>query len=311
MIFGAYDQTIDPGIDRERQFGLRAGDIHLGAGFGHQARQQLRHFDGRGVFQFDDIDFGVRWHVDRLNNFIDASEVFGVVGDDQRVVVGIGVDDIIRRDQGTQHGQELRRRFVFQHEYLGDHLIALVLVRAFDQRRVVELGVSLGNDLDHAGPFNGGEALQAQRGQQNRVDQVLGYRIGRDDIDRAGDARIEDEILAGDQADTFHHRLNIGADKIQSDFVSILVLVGGVAGKRQRHERDTKKPRKSCVHKQFHLLLTDIIVKLQWCSGAQAFHFDLPDLPEMLIQAHQVGLRIHRHAIQRANHIAVEQSQLL
>ena len=73
MIFGAYDQTIDPGIDRERQFGLRAGNILLCAGLWHQARQQLRHLDGRGVFQFDDIDFGIRWHVDRLNNLVDAS----------------------------------------------------------------------------------------------------------------------------------------------------------------------------------------------------------------------------------------------
>ena len=72
------------------------------------------------------------------------------------------------------------------------------------------------------------------------------------------------------------------------EMTAVFVFVGGDRGKRQRdrEECDAKEPRKNCAHKLFDLLLTDIVVKLQWRPGAQAFHFNLADLSEVLIQAH-------------------------
>ena len=84
------------------------------------------------------------------------------------------------------------------------------------------LGVGLRHDLDDAVALDRGEALQPQRRQQRRVDEALGHRPRRHDVDRALDLRVEDEVAAGDLGDRLDDRLDVGVDEIQRDRVGVL-----------------------------------------------------------------------------------------
>ena len=193
-----------------------------------QAVDEERDIERRRMPQRDHDRVGAARLVDRVDDPVDALQVAGVVRDHQGVARRINGDRVRGGDQRAQDRQQLRRRFVFEREYLGLDLVAgdaRPLVRA-DSAARVEFGVGLRNDLDHAAFLDGGVALQSQRREEHLVHQRARHRSRRDDIDGALDVRIEHEVLAGDLAHRFHHALDVGVDEVEGDVIG----VGGARG---------------------------------------------------------------------------------
>ena len=174
-----------------------ADDLHVGAGRAGRSTRMMR---------------WMRAHVLR------------VVGDDDRVVVGIGGDEVVRGDERAQHRHELHRDLVLQHEDLRHDAVARHARGLLAHRARARLGLGLGHDLHEAAVLDRGVALHAQRRKEDLVEHVLRHRLVGDDVHRAGHARVEDEVAAGVLADRLDHRLDVGVDEIDRD---LLVAVGG------------------------------------------------------------------------------------
>ena len=127
--------------------------------------------------------------VERRDDLLDAPQVLRVVGDHERVGAGKRGDRVVRRDQRAQHVHELLRRLVAQDDDL--RLQAVAAAAACADVGAVHLGVGLEHQLGHAVALDRGHALQAQRGQERRVDEALRHRPRRDDVDRALDLGVE------------------------------------------------------------------------------------------------------------------------
>ena len=146
---------------------------------------------------------------------VDPLQVLGVVGDDQRVGRRVRHDRVVRRDQRPQHVDELLRRLELERDDLGHQPVAAGAGPAGGDGAAVLLGVGLRHDLDEAVAFDRREALQAQRGQQRRVDEAHRHGPRRHDVDRAFDPRVDDEIAAGDLGHRLDHRVDVGVDEIE------------------------------------------------------------------------------------------------
>ncbi len=153
------------------------------------------------------------WLVERRDDLFDAAQILRIVGDHQRVAAGKGRDRVVRRDERAQHVDHLLRRFVMQRDDLGDQAIAAA--GALRHFRAMHLGFGLEHELGHAIAFDRGDALQAQGRQQRRIDEAPRHRARRDDVDRALDAGIDDEIAPGDVRDRLHHRFDVGVDEVE------------------------------------------------------------------------------------------------
>ena len=169
--------------------------------------------------------------VDRLDDALDAAHVLRVVGDDDRVVVGIGRDEIVRGDERAQHRHQLHRGLVLQDEDLRDDAVARDARRLLADGARARLRLGLGNDLHEAAFLDRRVALHAQRREQDLVEHVLRHRLVGDDVHRAGHARIEDEVAPRVLADRLDHRLDVGVDEIDGD---LLVAVGRGDPRRRR-----------------------------------------------------------------------------
>ena len=160
--------------------------------------------------------------VERRDDAIDALQVVGVIGDDDRVVRDVRRDRDVRRNQRPQHGHELRGGFIAQRDDLGDDALAARRHRAALHRSCLRLRVRFGDDLDDAIGFDRRVPLHPQRRQQRRVDQRLRYRARGRDVDRPLDARVDEEIASGDFANGLHHRVDVRVDEIQRDRIRVL-----------------------------------------------------------------------------------------
>ena len=126
----------------------------------------------------------------------DALQVVGVVGDDERVVAGVGVDRVVRADQRAQHRHQVVRVLVGEAEDLRDDLVALARRRLGRDDAGLQLGVGLGHDLEQAADLDHREAEAAQRGQVVQVGLARRHRLLAVQRDVALDARVDDELLA-------------------------------------------------------------------------------------------------------------------
>ena len=107
--------------------------------------------------------------VERGDDLADALQVVGVVGDDQRVAAGVGVDRVVGADQRPQHGHQVVRVLVAQREDLRDDLVAAQRRHVADRHRAgLQLGVGLGHHLQQAAALDHREAQPAQRRQVAR-----------------------------------------------------------------------------------------------------------------------------------------------
>ncbi len=120
-------------------------------------------------------------------------------------------------DQRTQHVDQLQRRFVAQRDDLRDEAVAASTDRTAQHLRPLLLGVGFQDELGYAVALDGGNALQAQRRQQRRIDELPRHRPRRDDVDGALDLRVDDEIAAGDLGGRLDHGVDVGVDEIQRD----------------------------------------------------------------------------------------------
>ncbi len=200
--------------------GKTAGRVRRLRRFGEQAGNGLRDVERGRMLERDHDRIGIGRLVDRIDDFRDALQVVRIVRDHQRVVVRVGGDAVVGGDQRAQYRHQLRRRFVLQLEHLRLNDLAPARLILRSQREAsVHFGVDLRNDHDHAALLDRGKTLQPQRRQKHLVDQRPGHGLGRDDIDRALDARIENEVLSGDLAHRLHHAFDVGVDKVERDDV--------------------------------------------------------------------------------------------
>ncbi len=184
-------------------------------GVSEQAIEDLHHVDRRRIAQGHDDGLTGGRDIERGDDAVDALQVVGVVGDDQRVAGRDRGDAVVGRDQRSQHVDQLRRRLVLERVDLGHQAIAAGGDRPMRYRRGMLLGIRLGHDLGHALALHRREPLQAQRGEQRGVDQAHRHRPGRDDIDDALDPGVEHEVAPGHLRHRPDHRLDVGIDEVQ------------------------------------------------------------------------------------------------
>ena len=63
-------------------------------------------------------------HIKRCNDGGQALQVIGIVGNDQRVVARVGINGVVRADQGAQHRHQVVSRLVVQPKNLRENLAA-------------------------------------------------------------------------------------------------------------------------------------------------------------------------------------------
>lgn len=115
-----------------------------------------------------------------------------------------------RSVQRPQCRHQLRGRRESQREYLfGDDRVTGHLAATRENLHSLGLGVGVRHDFDDAVVFHRCEALLAQSGKQDRVNQVACHRLVGNDIDRALDLWVDDEILARDDTDRLDRRFNV------------------------------------------------------------------------------------------------------
>ncbi len=184
-----------------------------------QTVEHLRHVQRRGVFQLHTDKLAIAGLVNGVDDFVDAADVVGVIGNHQGVGIAVGHDAVGRGNQRAQHRQQLAGRLITQRINLSDDLVATGSGGRGSNGGGALLGIGFRQNAHHPVALHGAEALQAQRRQQDLVGQLLGHRTGGHDVDIALDAGIENEILAADHAHGLHHRLDVGIDKIQGDLI--------------------------------------------------------------------------------------------
>ena len=136
--------------------------------------------------------------VERRDDPLDAAQVVGVVGDDERVAAGKRGDRVVRRDQRAQHVDELRGGLVAQRDHLRDQPVAARGDRAARTGPPCILASASGTILTTPSLSTAAKPCMPQRRQQRRIDERSRHRPRRDDVDRALDPRIDDEVAAGD-----------------------------------------------------------------------------------------------------------------
>ena len=111
-VVGAHDEAVGARIHGDRGLGAACpGAVGEAHGLGDHALQDLRDVDGRGVLQADHLHLA-RGRAGRSTRMMRSMRrtLLRVVGDDDRVVVGIGRDEVVGGDERAQHGHELHRR---------------------------------------------------------------------------------------------------------------------------------------------------------------------------------------------------------
>ena len=114
---------------------------------------------------------------------------------------------------------------MIQTENLCCNLIAPQLPRL--HRYSLKLCIRLGQHFHIIGCAHHCITLQAQHGAQHVKGLFLVYRLFRNEIDGAFNARINNEGIARVMADSAHHRFNISANEIQRRLIRGWILRSG------------------------------------------------------------------------------------
>ena len=220
-IVRAQQHAVRPRIGHDHHPLLRIGrQTALRRGFcADQTVQQRNQVDGRRVLERHDDRFAAWRLVERRDDLVDAPQVVGVIGDDQRIRSCVGGDAVVRGYQRTQHVDQLQRRFVAQRNDLCHEAVPAAADRTARHLRSLNLGVGFHDELGHAVALDRRDALQAQRRQERRINEFPRHGPRRDDVDRALDLRVEDEVAAGDLRGRLDHGVDIGVDEVQRDGV--------------------------------------------------------------------------------------------
>ena len=175
-----------------------------------------------------------RRRIDTRDDLRDTPHVVGVIGHDDRIVGRVGRDGVVRRDQRTQHRQQVIGRFVLQHEHLRDDLVAARHRRIADVgRHALQLGVGFRHDLQHAVVLHERKALHPQRGLQGLQRLVFRHRIFRHEVQLTLYARVDDDRFAGRGADRLGDLVDIGVDEIECH-LCLCCLRGDQSSHQQR-----------------------------------------------------------------------------
>ncbi len=237
---GAQDQRVRARFRQHRDPLAGIDGLSRSAGaFVEHAVDDGADFHRQAELDRDDFRFRRGRRIDRLDDPLDAPQVVGVVGDDERVVLRIGRDRVVRRDQRAQDRHHRRRRFVLQAEHLRDELVAArsASLRA-DDRAALQLGVRFRQHPRDVSGLHDREALQAQRGQQLLVGLLARDRPLGDERQRSLDARVDHESPAGVLADGADHGVDVRVHEIQHHRLGgrgrvRRVRGGGLAGRRR------------------------------------------------------------------------------
>jgi hypothetical protein len=182
-------------------------------------RDERNEVDGRRMPERNDHGLARRRLVERRDDLLDAPQVLGVIGDDERVGPRKGRDRVVGRNQRSQHVDHLLRRLVAQRHHLRDQAVPAAADRTARDLRTVHLGLGFQHQLGDAVAFDGGDPLQAQRRQQCRVDEAPRHRARGNDVHRSLDARIDDEVATGDLRHRLDDGFDVGIDEIERDRV--------------------------------------------------------------------------------------------
>ena len=215
---GAHKQAVGSWFDAQRQSQRQARRCRIGRRLRHDSLEQVGHVHRTGIFQLNHLHISAGRHIDGRDDLGDALYVFRIVGDHQGIVARIGTDEIVWRHQWAQYRRQLRSVFILQHEDLGNDAVAR------DGRGAVDngtrgLGIRLRNNFDHPAFLDCRIAVHPQHGKQGLIGNILGDgRLGNN-AHIAGNARVDDEILAGVFADRLQHFADIDIDEVERDHV--------------------------------------------------------------------------------------------
>ena len=236
-VLRADEQAVRAPVDGQGDARRRARPRRL-RGFGQEPLHRLPDIDRSGVAQLDRGELRRLRLVDGGDHLAQALQVRRVVGDHDAVRRRERVDHVVGRDERPQRLHDRLRRLVRELEHLGHHLVA---ARAPGVARPgVELRVRLGDDVHVAEvAAHRREPLHAQAGEQDREHHVPRHRPRRDDVHRALDARIDQEVAAGHLRHRLHHRVDVGVDEVERHRVvgrrrNLRADVDGYARERER-----------------------------------------------------------------------------
>ena len=174
------------------------------------------------MLQRDHLHVGGCRDVHRSDDLRDALQVVGVVGDDQRVVAGVGVDRVVRADQRPQHGDQVVGVLVLQAEDLRDDLVAPATGLADRHGARLDLALGLGHHLQQAGDLDDREAEAAQRCQETQERVPRRQRLLAVERDLAAHPRVHDDLALEDGAHGAGHALDLGVDEVQRHRFAVL-----------------------------------------------------------------------------------------
>jgi len=161
-----------------------------------QIRDHRRDVSGDAVLDLHHVGVDRARGVDGLDQLGDASEVLGVIGDDDGVVAGVGIDRVVRRHDRAQHRNQVHRVFVLQAKGTRQHAVAGGFVRAVD-RPAEQFRIGFRHHLGDAADIDHAETLHAQRREQHVVGLACRHLTFRDQRQAALDPRVDQKLLAG------------------------------------------------------------------------------------------------------------------
>ena len=167
------------------------------------------------MFERHDLDVGAARLVQRCDDLAQTLQVFGVIGDHQAVVAGVGIDRVVGADQRPQHGDQIIGVLEIDLENLRDDLVAALLGGSYHHRAGLQFGVGLRDQLQHAGVLDHGEAQAAQGCEIAQISLIHTQWLFAVQSDLSLDPRVDDDLAVEHHADRTCHRFDVGVDEIQ------------------------------------------------------------------------------------------------
>ncbi|KXW58443.1 hypothetical protein FEMY_10530 [Ferrovum myxofaciens] len=113
------DKTVGTRFRQSEGFQIRISPARIGHMI-HQTGQ----IDGQCMMQGNDLGLSHLRHIEGIDQLGDTPQIFSIVRHHQRIIGRIGGDGVIRRNQGTQHRQQIVGRFITQMKNPRHHLTA-------------------------------------------------------------------------------------------------------------------------------------------------------------------------------------------
>ncbi len=177
----------------------------------------------------------------------------------------------MRRHHRAQELHHLGGRHVLQRHHVGDPLIAPGGIVVAQPGAL--LGLGLGDDFDDtARPFDRAEARRLDGRQKNLVGRLLLHRLGGDDRHLALNARVDQEIAAGDLRHGFHERMDVGVLEIEQQFAGLERRRGWGWRDHQRRGRGRRRARYTGSRRLAHRHGYGARTGWRGCAGGCARH---------------------------------------